>query len=162
MKDMPRPMTDERTFIESIDCAFPYADERRALDLIRTAAALSAEAAFKVVHELACPPASCRASSVVRSRLLDALDASFSHPAKAVVFPIARRMIAGEVLDVTESIAALERVAATGRVWEALHLIYFSCDDRDGAMDAAIGRIEAARRQGGGTDAPGTLDGRDG
>ena len=140
---------DENAFLHSIDCCFPYTNEQQAIELIRVGCALSAEAAFAVVHELSYPGADADAPLELRQAYLDRVDRQLDHPAKEVVLPIARRIVAGEVVSVDEAVAAMSRLDTLCSVRSALHVIYFSCDDAAGVAEAAYKRIDARWREAG-------------
>ena len=134
---------DREEFSYAIDCKFPYTDSARAHELIVIGCELSADAAFEVVHELARPGRGDDAPIASRHSLLATVDGLLDHPAKAVVFPIARRMIDGEVVSVEEAVSAVERLAPHAEIWSALSTIYSSCDDPDGVMEAAYEAVKA-------------------
>lgn len=128
---------EEREFIESIDCRFPYSDRESALRLIKAACSISSNAAFAVAQELARPPRSIAVGRDVLHGLLGELEMQFEHPLKSVIFPIARRMIDGEEISVPESLAAMRQVEPFAHQVNALAIPYHACDDLEGEADRA-------------------------
>ena len=137
---------NEAEFQASIDCRFPYTDEDRAHGLIEIALSLSPGSVFEVVHELARPGRYANAPRDVRHQLLDRIDAKFEHPAKEIVFPVARVMIDDGLLPVAEAVAAMKELAPLGRLGSALNILYMSCDDLDGQVEDEYDRIVAEWR----------------
>lgn len=125
----------EREFIESIDCCFPYSDGEAAPRLIEVACAMSANAAFMVVYELACPPRHERVTRDVLQALLAQVEARLNHPLKAVVLPIARTRIDGNEITVGDAVVAMRKIAAYVDQYNALAIACMSCDDRDGEAE---------------------------
>lgn len=135
-------MRSEADFIGSIDCRFPYSDTASALSLIEEGCEISGNAAFMVVHELTRLPVSASVDDATRLLLLDELEARLTHPLKGVVLDVARRMVRGESLPFEECCAVLNQIAAHPGEYNALGLVYFSCEESGMvAIDAVYNRI---------------------
>ena len=127
-------MTEEE-FISSIDCRFPYMDTGKALKLVDQACSISANAAFMVVSELACPPHSAFAPAEQRHLLLDRIDALLSHPLKDAVIPFARRRINCDRITGAESASAMRFVARFRNEYNALAIVCWSSADDTAQID---------------------------
>lgn len=121
-------MRSEEEFVGAIDCAFPYGNRASALALIEEACSISSNAAFMVVHELARRPGSSRASDSTCLALLDRVDARFSHPVKDLVLEVARRMVRREPVPFEECRAIMQEIAVHPGQFNALAVVYFSCE----------------------------------
>jgi hypothetical protein len=128
-------MRSEGEFIRAIDCRFPYDDSAAAAALIDEACAISANAAYMVVEELARRPRSARASDSTCLTLLDQVDARFSHPMKDIVLSVARRMVRHEVVPFEECRLIMQEIAAYPGQFHALAVVSCSCEEA--GMDAA-------------------------
>jgi hypothetical protein len=122
-------MRTEAQFIEAIDCRFPYADERHALELIDEGCAISANAAYMVVHELARRPHGNKLADSTCLKLLDLVDARFTHPVKDLVLGVARRMVQRERVPLEECAAIMRDVGRHRDQYNALAVVYFACED---------------------------------
>lgn len=134
-------MTTETEFAERIDCSFPYADERAASSIVEEACRLSANACFLVAHELARPPRSADAPSEARLHLLAELRLGFQHPLRELVLNVAESMIRGRDFAVPEALILLQKVAVHRGQYNALNIVYFSCDDANDIVNAEYNRI---------------------
>lgn len=101
------------------------------------------------MHEIIYPGASANAPVELRQTYLDSVDRQLDHPAKDVVFPIARCVLAGETVRVEDAVAAMERLDAVCTVWSALRVVHFSCDDVAGVAESVYERVGARWREAG-------------
>jgi hypothetical protein len=131
----------EAEFIGHIDCAFPYDDPPRARALIERAPAVSANAAFMVMHELARIPASVTVSPESRRDLLNHLRAHLNHPLAVLVSRLAEEMIAGRPVPVAEANTAMQAIAKHPGQYAALAIACFSCDDPEGIADVTYANV---------------------
>ncbi len=122
-------MRTEAEFIEAIDGRFPYGDERLALELIDEGCAISANAAYMVVHELARRPHGNKAADARCLQLLDLVDARLAHPVKDLVLGVARRMVRRERVPLDECAAIMREVGMYRDQCNALAVVYLACDD---------------------------------
>ena len=127
-------MKTEAEFIEAIDCRFPYDDEQLASALIDEACAISANAAYMVVHELARRPVGNEATDARCLQLLDLVDARFVHPAKERVLGVARRMVRRERVRFDECAAILRDVGRHRDQFNALAIVCIAGEE--GQMEA--------------------------
>ena len=143
MADRELSLTDERAFIERIDCRFPYSDLGEASALMEVALALSANASCMVVYELACPPQSQRVvTRDQRRKLLDLFSERFHHPLAVMILDVARRLIAEQMIMIAESIAHMKLVESFPNQYCALNIASSSlADDPDGLLDQEFERI---------------------
>ena len=132
---MVRSLAD---FITAIDCRFPYDDQSAAHALIDEACAISADAAYMVVHELARRPGSSTTPDETCLALLDRLDRQLVHPAKSAVVAVARRMIRRESVALDELTNVMRVISRHAGQFNALALVTFACEDDDVAAVKAI------------------------
>lgn len=116
-------MRTEADFMSAIDCRFPYEDGELAASLIEESCSISPNAAFHVLFELACRPASCTAPLDVVLRLFLKLKSEFQHPLNGVIFPIAEKMIKGEIVTFEEAKAAMMVSRKYPGTWNVLGLL---------------------------------------
>lgn len=124
-------MREEAEFIEAIDCRFPYGDPALAAWLIDEACANSSNAAFMVAHELSRRPRSSSAADAVCLTLLDRLCERRIHPLKDSVLAVARRMVRRDPVRFDECRVLMDRIAAYPGEFNALAIVYFSCEDAE-------------------------------
>ena len=137
---MPSP---SHTFIQKIDCAFPYHDEAAGYALADEALQYGDEAVYKLMEELARVPYSERQAvdTAHLLRLLDYLLARFTHPLAPMLADVTRLMIAGKELTVAEAITRMEMVRPYIGLDPALAILYDSCDDTEGRANAVFDSI---------------------
>lgn len=131
----------EAEFSDSIDCCFPYHAREKAIELMDRALQISTNAAFIVLYELCMPPRGTRVKKKLLAELIDLWDAKVDHPLAQSIVPIARVMARGELVSVDEAKSVLETLAPFTGQYAALGIIYFSCDDRDGVLEAPVEEI---------------------
>ncbi len=134
-------MRTEQAFIEAIDCCFPYEDTELAMALLQEGCAISANAAFMVLHELARRPSTSTVTDEVCHHLLDAFEAQFEHPLRPLMVKVARRMINGEALRRSECLDAMAQVAQHPGQYAALGTLHFSGRPED--WDTVCDQYEA-------------------
>lgn len=122
-------------FLEKIDCCFPYNDTARAKSLIDEAHAISDEAVFGVVHELARPGRGAKVDKSTLSSLLHYLMSSFNHPLKNTIFNLAESMIEKKEISKERAMAAMNEVRKFKLHYSALNIAYFSAYDCDEIED---------------------------
>lgn len=138
---MKTPHTAEQAFIEQIDCRFPYDDWEACTKIIDQGIAISPNAAYFVLHEIARPPHGGKPSTDRLRQLLGYWRARFTHPAAAAMKEVAAAIIAGSSLPVEEVIARMEKIAEFRGLHAALDVLYFACDDVDGRLEPVVGAI---------------------
>lgn len=134
----------ETEFIESIDCQLPYGDLVKVERLIEQAREISSNAMFMVLHEICRPPRSVEITLSALLQLLACWSQSAAHPLCAVLLPIAESMIRGQEVSTSAAMAAMREVALFPNQHCALAIPYFSCDDKDGEVDALHTKITHA------------------
>ena len=122
-------MRTEAEFIDAVDCRFPYQQEAQAHRLIEEACAISPNAAFMIVHELARRPQGSTADDSTCLALLERLGDRFEHPLRDAVLGVARRMIRGDQLQVHDCVELMRAVSRHRGQFNALAVVYFSCED---------------------------------
>ena len=135
---------DESTFISSIRCRFPYEDRARALDLANQACSLCLNAAFAVVDEISRPPVGESAAPELSEEVLLLIEQRLSHPLVQPILAVARKLVAGQSVSVSESVLVLRQVERFPGQYCALSVAYFACDDVDDVADQEFNRIVAA------------------
>ena len=130
---------NEIEFIKSIDACFPYLDEQQWRSLIKQAAQISDNAAYMVLHEI------CRASNDVPAeiqlQILREWENCFDHPVKGLVVESGRAIIKGMNISVQKAIKYLNEISKFKGNYNALSIVYFSCDDTDGQVDDVYNQI---------------------
>jgi hypothetical protein len=134
---------EEITFLESIDCQFPYQDQARAIALVEQACAISPNAAFAVVDEISRPPANELVSIEFSTTLLSLIEQQLLHPLVPSIIGIARKLVLDQSIPVMESVLVMREVEQFPGQYSALSIAYFACDDVDGIADAEFNRINA-------------------
>jgi hypothetical protein len=131
----------EQAFIDSIDCQFPYTDRDAGRRLVLKACDLSANAAFAVLDELARPGAGADAPVEIREELISLLAHRLEHPLVPILVPVARRLVAGCELSVSEALACMGAIRFHSGQYAALSLAYMSCDDVAGEADGVYKEV---------------------
>jgi hypothetical protein len=130
---------NEIEFIESIDACFPYMDEPKWRSLIKQGAQISDNAAYMVLHEI------CRAPnevpSIVQLQILNEWKENFDHPVKELVVESAVKIINKKFITVQKAIKNLNKISKFSGNYNALSIVYFSCNDTDGQVDDLYNRI---------------------
>lgn len=124
----------EAEFISLVDCRFPYHDSQEARRLITLGCSISDNAAFTIVHELVCIPASQSIPTAVRLDLLQEFDKQFEHPLKELITNVAKRRINGEELPLPEVLVAIREIQPFRNQYQALNVITMSAAEE--AWDA--------------------------
>ena len=136
---MHRKNVNEIEFIESIDSCFPYSDEQKWRSLIKQGAQISDNAAYMVLHEI------CRAPNEVpeeiQLRILCEWENHFDHPVKDLVVESGRAIINGTNIPLGKAIKYLNEISKYKGNYNALSIVYFSCDDIDGQVDNVYNQI---------------------
>ncbi len=135
--------TEEISFINSIDCKFPYQDHTRAIALVEQACAISPNAVFAVVDEISRPPLNESISIEFSATLLSLVEQRLSHPLVLSIVGIARKLVLNQSIPVTESVLIMCEVEQFPGQYSALSVAYFACDDVEGIADAEFNRINA-------------------
>lgn len=140
-------MMDEATFVNSIDCQFPYDDRERAADLARQGIAISPNAAFMVLHEIVRAPSEVPSDAPGRVAALQVLDTEFEHELVGGLIPAARQLIEGCELTVSESLKLIEAIGGFPHQYNALAIAYFGCDDTRGEVERVYKAIVQSWRE---------------
>ncbi|MBB4189671.1 hypothetical protein GGE07_006367 [Sinorhizobium terangae] len=118
----------EQAFSDKFDCSFPYRNLGEAAALIEEARSISANAAFCVLYQIACPPSSAEISRETQQELLTMWVDSAASPLAASIVIFARHVFNGGVVTTEEALALMHQVAAADGQYAALavvsHLAY--------------------------------------
>jgi hypothetical protein len=139
-----RKRMTESDFISSIDCNFPYQDAARARQLTEEACLISTNAAFAVVDEISRPPKGAFAEPALSTELFLLVELRLSHPLVQPILALARKIVQGKTVSVSESLFVLRQVERFPGELAALSVAYFACDDIDGVADTELKRIRTA------------------
>ena len=134
----------ESDFIASIECRFPYENRAYAIEIATQACALSSNAAFAVVDEISRPPVGESSPPELSEDVFSLVEASLAHPLTTPILALARKLVAGKLVSVTESLFVLRQVERFPGQYCALSVAYQACDDVDGVVDQEFNRIMAA------------------
>ncbi len=126
---------DEEKFLDSIDCRFPYEDESQWKALILQGKAISENASFGVLHEIARKPFGNQVSEKTQLAMVDFWEAKNEHPLAKSVIEAAKAIITGNLLSVEKVLELLSQVQVYRNQYSALSIIYFACDDIKGLTD---------------------------
>jgi hypothetical protein len=130
---------DEIEFIESIDACFPYADEQQLRSLIKLGAQISDNTAYMVLNEICSAPN--EVSPEIQLQMLSEWENSFDHPVKGLVVESGRAIINGTNIPVQKAIKYLNKISKFKGNYNALSIVYFSCDDSEGQVDDVYNQI---------------------
>ncbi|MCP3889109.1 MAG: hypothetical protein GY702_09595 [Desulfobulbaceae bacterium] len=130
---------NEIQFIESIDGSFPYYDKEKWKALIIKGAQISDNASFMVLHEI------CRAPKEVsvenQLKMLYEWDSNYTHPIKDLVIESGKSIIEGREISVERAIDYLMQISKFKGLYNALSIVYFSCNDTDDKADDVYNQI---------------------
>jgi hypothetical protein len=118
----------EAQFISSIDCRFPWGNQRKMRLLASQALKISPNAVFMVYWEIGHPGHSARMSSSERFDMVGYLEERFVHPLGGLASWLVRQRIAGVKISVSRAKAAIRKVAKFPGCYNALNLACSSCD----------------------------------
>jgi hypothetical protein len=118
----------EAQFISSIDCKFPWGNQRKMRTLVSQALKISPNAVFMVYWEIGHPGHNVRTSSSERYDMLEYLEERFVHPLSGLASWLVRQRIAGDKISVSRAKAAIQKVAKFPGCYNALNLACSSCD----------------------------------
>lgn len=127
----------EKDFLELIDCAFPYDNKERCIELIDQSLSISPNAVFAVVEEICRVPVSKRqnVSEAFLLELLNVIDNKFEHPIKNLMLEVARVLIKRGEISVDDAILKMEEIVKYQNTFSARSILYFSCDDTEGKLE---------------------------
>jgi hypothetical protein len=131
----------EKEFLDQIDCNFPYTNADLRTKLINEAFEISDNSVFGVVHELARVPKSKHFNSDLLLSILNEINDRLNHPLKEIIFDTASKMVNKNDLSVDEAVHYLNRIENFRGQWNALNIIYFSCDDINGKLETRYNEI---------------------
>jgi hypothetical protein len=131
----------EEEFVNSIDCEFPYFDEAKWRAVVKLGSEISPNAAFGVLEEICRPPYGTEVSVQQLEQILDYWRTEFSHPLAESIGDVASLMIKREEISPEEAANLLHIVANYPRIYCALNVPYFACDDKDGTVDKTYKEI---------------------
>jgi hypothetical protein len=134
---------EEMTFLESIDCQFPYHDHARAIAVVEEACSISPNAAFAVVDEISRLRLDKPISVEFSTTLLALIEQRLSHSLVKPIIRIAQKLVLNQPVSVTESVLVMREVERFPGQYSALSVGYFACDDVDGIADTEFNRIKA-------------------
>jgi|SRR5690606_11315404 hypothetical protein len=129
---------EEYKFLDKIDCNFPYLDKQESRELIIEASFISANALFSVIEEICRIPISIRPEvpNAVLFELLYESAEKVNHPIKELVVETAEKMLQDQELTVEEVIEKMQIIRKYPGQFAALSILYSSCDDTDGKLEA--------------------------
>lgn len=130
---------NEIEFIESIDCCFPYSDEHQWQSLIKQGGQISDNASYMVLHEICRAPKEVAAETQLQ--LIHEWESFFDHPVKDLVVESGRAIINGIDIPAQKAIECLNEISKFKGIYNALSIIYFSCDDADGQVGDVYDQI---------------------
>ena len=123
----------EKEFVEFIDCNFPYEDEEKSKALIMQANQISINSSFMVLHEIVRSPL-----GIPQKTLIDLYELwldGMSYKLLPAVCEAAEAMLAGQEVSVDRALELMGKFTTEKGQYNAINIIYFSCDDQDGLVD---------------------------
>lgn len=132
---------NEAEFISAIDCAFPHERPTQWRRLSASAARISPNAAFMVLHEVCRSPASRRVTEVQSRVIISHLKRRFRHPALRAIYPAVISYLTGKKLRPSAAAARMRKIALHTGQYNALNICYFSAFDRRGVLERTYQRI---------------------
>ena len=134
---------NETTFIEQIDCQFPYGKPLRWRRLSAQAARISPNAVFMVVHEVCRVPRSNDLPAKQAFVILQHLRRRFRHPLFRITEVALNAYVAGHELRESKADSLMRKVAAYPNQYNALALCYLCANDRSGRLDRTYNKVVA-------------------
>jgi hypothetical protein len=132
---------DEKDFIESLDCNFPYTDKSAWKKLVQQGCEISSDAAFAVLHEICRPPSNAKVAKEQLREMADYWLKYAALPLVSIVFKVAQVLIDGNELPTSETIKIMDLISKHKNEYNALAIAYFSCDDKNGDVDKKYNEI---------------------
>lgn len=126
---------NEKDFVDSIDCCFPYEDEEKWRELILQAKDISANAAFCLLYEIAMKPQSSHVSAKRQLEIVEVWAAENLHPLAEQAIVAAKAIISGVSSPVPQVLEWMDSVQPFKDSFCALAIFYSACDDVDGSVD---------------------------
>ncbi len=130
---------NEIEFIENIDACFPYRDQEKAKEIIKSGSVLSANASFMVLHEI------CRAPNEIEPELLfkylEKWEEVNNHPLKEIVVISAKALINESYIPNPQAIEAMNIVQQYKNQYNALSIVYFSAREESEELDRIYDEI---------------------
>lgn len=126
---------NEAEFLNAIDCRFPYHDEAQGWTIIQQGHAISDNAAFGVLHEIARKPATSTVSAQAQLALLAAWGQANTHPLKLQIMEAAAALITNKPLSIERVLEVMRQVRPYRNQYAAIGIAYFACDDVAGRAD---------------------------
>ncbi|MCK0143955.1 hypothetical protein [Aliiroseovarius sp. F20344] len=133
----------EADFAGLIDCRFPYNDHDVSIALMDHANAISSNAAFMVLEEIARPVVSAEVSKETRLELIQEWRERTNHPLVSSMAKVARAMVHDKLCSVEDALIQMDQISCFEGNFAALNIVYFSCDDVDGSVDQANRKIRS-------------------
>ncbi len=124
-----------KEFYYSVDCNFPYHDEREWKRIIKQSVEIGGDAPFLVLHEICRVPAF---EKVERPKHLDMYNywkASFTSPIQEIIEPAAISYIAKVELSDSEALKIMDELSRFPNSYNALLVVLFSCSDEEELVD---------------------------
>ncbi|MDJ0613043.1 MAG: hypothetical protein QNJ29_05160 [Rhizobiaceae bacterium] len=118
---------DEYSFLELIDCKFPYEDRSKSMEIIELAASISDNAMFIVLDEICRPPKNVAVTEITLTNTLYEWKKRTSHPLSESIGSLALRMINGYRITPAEVLAIMYQVSKFKGLIAALNIVYMSC-----------------------------------
>jgi hypothetical protein len=132
----------EQIFLDKIDCNFPHQNALQAAALITEAWSLSSNAAFCVLYEIVCPPASEEVHKQTQRELLAAWLENSALSLAAAVAEFAKQVLEGEVVSTAQTLQLMGKVASIRGQYAALavvsHLAYQTAENADYVLIDAL------------------------
>jgi hypothetical protein len=102
--------------------------------------AISPGAAFRVVYEVCFPPRSVDADTAIRRQVVEHVERRLSHPLVEVIMPLARNLLKGRWLSVSEQIQVMRKVSAFPGQYSALTIALYAGDPSE-PWDEELDRV---------------------
>jgi hypothetical protein len=132
---------NEIEFIESIDACFPYDDEEKWKQVIKQGAQISDNTSFMVLHEICRAPRSKKISSKKLLLILREWELAFDHPVKNLVVEAGKAIIDNTYIKNEKAIRFMEKISKYKGMYNALSIVYFSCEDSNEQVDKIYDKI---------------------
>lgn len=134
---------EEQAFLDKIDCKFPYLDASKAAALIEEARSISSNAAFCLLYEIVCPPASEELSKQTQKELLAMWIDNSICPLAVSIANLAGHVLDGKTVPTEQVLIAMREVASFQGQYGALAAIsHIAYAGRDGVDCEVIDTLE--------------------
>jgi len=132
---------NELEFIESIDCCFPYNDEKKWKNIISKGVKLNDNCSFAILYEICRVPVSKKINKIKLFNILEYWKTNFKHPIKDEILNIALLMINKTDIEPKIIIELMKNIQKYKGQYCALNILYFAREDITEEIESEYNKI---------------------